>query len=220
MKYDAAERNNLTLSSRSGSARLRARLSATSAPRRTLRPMDHAELTALARVIAQRRGHRVGLTPDERDDLLQDVLEKYLHTWPAPTSPDNPAAWLETATANAIIDRGRVAARRPAANFAAGEKDPISIVMSAMRSANYTSLPAISRELIDTILALLPVEEARLISRRYLDGHPAASLAAELGITVANLDQRTTRAKRRLQEALATRPDLVDELRRPHPHLY
>ena len=134
--------------------------------------------------------------------------------------PTNVAAWLETATANAIVDRARAAERRPAAPFAEGGYDPVSLVIAAMRSTHFASAPAVSQKVMDCIFALVPSTDADLLRRRYLKNHTAAELAAELGITVANLDQRTTRAKRKLRDALAARPDLVDELRAPHPHIY
>lgn len=62
--------------------------------------------------------------------------------------------------------------------------------------------------------------DSDLIRRPYLHGSTAAELAAVLGITVANVVQRTTRAKRGLREALQGRPDLVAERRQIHPHPY
>lgn len=173
-----------------------------------------------ARAICSRRGFRAGLTEDEQDDLLQDVLEKYFRAWPPPAAPDNPAAWLETATAHAVVDRFRAAARRPVAPFAPGGSDAVSIVVSAMRSTRFASLPAVSEALLRDIFELIPTDDAELLRSRNVDGRSAAMLAEERSISIANVDQRTTRARHRLQEALAARPDLVAELRAPHPHVY
>jgi RNA polymerase sigma factor (sigma-70 family) len=145
---------------------------------------------------------------------------KYLQAWPRGDAPENVAAWFETATSNAIIDRARAVDRRPAANFAEGGDDPVSLAIAAMCSTQFASASAVSRKLMSSIFALIPTEDARLLRKRYLKNHAAAELAEELGISVANLDQRTTRAKRRLRDALEARPDLVEELRAPHPHLY
>ncbi len=145
---------------------------------------------------------------------------KYLQAWPDGDAPANVAAWLETATSNAIVDRARADQRRPADNFAEGEEDPVSLAMAVMRSTQFASAPAVSREVIDNLFALVSAEEAHLLRRRYIHNDTAAELAAELGISVANLDQRTTRAKRGLRDALTARPDLVEALRNPHPHVY
>lgn len=108
----------------------------------------------------------------------------------------------------------------PADNFAEGDDDPVALAFAVMRSPVYASAPAVSQELIDSVFALITDQDADLLRRRYLQNASAAELADQLGITVANVDQRTTRAKRKLRDALVARPDLVDELRAPHPHVY
>lgn len=181
--------------------------------------VDHPDLITVAKPIVWRRGRQAGLSAEDREDLLQDVLAKYLVAWREGT-PDNVAAWFETTTSNAIIDRARVAERRPADNFAEGAEDPVSLAIGALRSSQYASAPAISQEVLDRIFDLIPQEDAYLLRERYLKNYSASELAGELGITVANLDQRTTRAKRKLRDALGSRADLVAELRAPHPHVY
>lgn len=145
---------------------------------------------------------------------------KFVQAWPNGSTPDNIAAWLETATSNAIIDRIRANERRPADNFAEGGDDPLSLAIAAMRSTQLASAPAISEKVLASIFALVPASDAHLLRQRYLKNYSAAEVAEELGITVANLDQRTTRAKRRLRAALTVHPDLLGELRAPHPHVY
>lgn len=182
--------------------------------------MENDELVATAKPIVWRRGYQAGLSTEDREDLLQDVLMKFLHAWQNGDAPANVAAWVETATSNAIVDRVRVAERRPADNFAEGAVDPVSLAITAMRSTTFASAPAISRKVLSAIFDLVPAEDAHLLRQRYLKNHAAAELAEEFGISVANLDQRTTRAKRKLRDALVGRPDLVEELRAPHPHVY
>jgi RNA polymerase sigma factor (sigma-70 family) len=182
--------------------------------------MQTDELCAVAKPITRRRGSKAGLAQQDCEDLLQDVLTKYLRAWPRGHTPENVAAWLETATANAIVDRIRAAERRPVAHSGRNDDEVDSLLGTVLRSPAFASAPAVRADLFASIFALVSVEDARLLRRRYVDGHSAADLAAELGISVANVDQRTTRAKRKLRDALAARPDLMDELRAPHPHLY
>ena len=179
-----------------------------------------SELIGIAQPIVWRRGHRAGLTIEDREDLLQQILMKYLQAWPDADAPENVEAWVTTATANAITDRLRADARRPADNSAEGGEDPVAIAFAAMRSPQYASAPAVSQKIIDSVFALVPARDADLLRQRYIENASAAELADERGITVANIDQRTTRAKRKLRDALIARPDLVAELRAPHPHLY
>lgn len=149
---------------------------------------------------------------------------KYLHAWPDGHAPANVAAWFETTTARAIIDRARAAARRPPQTHPhddeGEEDDPVAVTIAALRSRKQPSAVAVQHKLLRNIFALIPAEDARLLLERYVDDYPAAQLAADRGITVTNLNQRLTRAKRRLRDALEARPDLVKELRAPHPHLY
>lgn len=174
----------------------------------------------LAKPIVWRRGFQAGLSEADREDVLQDVLLKYMQAWPDDSGPDNAAAWLETTTSNAIVDRIRAGERRPADQFAEGGDDPVSLLVAAMRSGKAASAPPVSEEVLKAIFSLIPEDDAYLLRERYLKNYTASELAGELGISVATLDQRTTRAKRKLRDALETRPDLVEELRAPHPHIY
>jgi RNA polymerase sigma-70 factor, ECF subfamily len=188
--------------------------------RRYVLAVQTDELYAIAKPITRRRGNKAGLTQQDCEDLLQDVFAKYLRAWPQGDTPANVAAWFETATANAIVDRIRAAERRPVAHPSGNDDEVDSLLDAVLRSPAIASAPAVRADLFSSIFALVPVEDARLLRRRYVDGHSAAELAEELGISVANVDQRTTRAKRKLRDALTARPDLMDELRAPHPHLY
>ena len=73
---------------------------------------------------------------------------------------------------------------------------------------------------IDQIFELLPLEDASVLRRRFISDESATDIAQELGISRASVDQRVTRARSRLRAALAARPDLIEELRAGHPHIY
>ncbi len=63
--------------------------------------MEHKDLVGIAKPIVWRRGYQAGYSIEDREDLLQDVLMKFVQAWPNGSAPDNVAAWLETATSNA-----------------------------------------------------------------------------------------------------------------------
>ncbi|NCD15980.1 MAG: sigma-70 family RNA polymerase sigma factor [Actinobacteria bacterium] len=184
--------------------------------------METEALIAAAKPIVWRRGYQAGLTVEDREDLLQDVLAKYLQAWPDDgRAPSNVAAWIETTTSHAIVDRVRADARHhPVDNHVGHGDDPVGTALAELRSTQFASASVVRRKLLRAIFALIPTEDADLLQLRYLHDRPAADVAAQLGITVANLDQRTTRAKRKLRTALEARPDLLAELRAPHPHVY
>jgi RNA polymerase sigma factor (sigma-70 family) len=182
--------------------------------------MDHDELVSATRTIVRGCVRHAGLGPDAIDDLVQEVLFKYLKAWRAPDAPDNPAAWLQRAAANAVIDHVRVDQRRPADNFAPEGDDPLSLLMATLRAAGTPSLVVVADTVWKDALALVPPQDAELLRRRFMDGVPAADLATEYGVNGAAIDQRTARAKKRAQTALAKRPDLVAALRSAHQHTY
>lgn len=176
--------------------------------------MDQENLLMIARRIVARQCRRFRISSAEVEDVVQDVVEKYLRRWETPSRPINVEAWLETTTRHTLIDRARREDRRPEVPI---EDD----VVEAMKAIHETpSLIGVQRELIRQILSLIPHDDADLLQRRYLHGASASDLAAALGITVDAVDQRTTRAKSLLRERLEERPDLVHELYATHPRLY
>lgn len=188
---------------------------------RTHRPhrlarVELAHVQEIARPVVDRRARR--LSPEDRDDLLQDVLIKYDRAWPH-GEPDNVGAWLERAIANALIDRSRAADRRNEEPREV-EEDLTAAFFTKTRLQESTSFQVIEQKVIDAVFALISHEDADLLRERYLWNRPAAEVAEQLGIGVDAVNQRTTRAKHRLRDAIIQRPDLIEELRKPHPHVY
>lgn len=177
-------------------------------------------LLETARPIVDRRARRAGLSADDRDDLLQDVIVKYLGAF-SNGAPRNLPAWIETTTERTLIDRYRATDRRPQdAMPEHGDPHVIPTLVAAWREATATSLGAMKQGLVDEALGLLSDSDREIFERKYLHGEPSADIAMSLGISVNTVDQRAGRARRRLREALEQRPDLVAELAKPHPHLY
>ncbi|SFJ41917.1 RNA polymerase sigma factor [Nocardioides psychrotolerans] len=182
--------------------------------------MEHDELVMVTQKIVRGGVRRAGLPQDAIDDLVQDVLFKYLNRWPHPDAPGNPAAWLQRAANNAVIDYLRRDQRRPAVNFAPDGDDPLSLLMATLRAAGTPSLGVVADAVWQDALALVSDQDAAVLRRRFMDAVPAADLAAEYGVSRAVIDQRTARAKKRIQAALTKRPDLVTALQSPHQHTY
>jgi DNA-directed RNA polymerase specialized sigma24 family protein len=83
-----------------------------------------------------------------------------------------------------------------------------------------TSLQAISHELVEAFLALVPERDREIIRLKHLHKRSAADIGEELGMTANAVDQAASRAVRRVRAAAERRPDLVQELRNPHPRVY
>lgn len=185
--------------------------------------MEIESVRRVAQRIVELRGRSFGLSPEDREDLLQDVLVKYVRTWSGDVAPDNVEAWLETATGRLITDQWRVEQRRPmVAEVEDRDGDPYDVVADVMERARsrQPSMPAVGDAVIDQVFELLPPAEASLLQRRFVDDVDPADLADKLGINRAAVDQRVSRAKARLKAALAAQPELLAELQAGHPHVY
>lgn len=180
--------------------------------------MDTKGLMETAAPIVRRRARRFSLNEADTEDLLQDVMVKYLNAATA-GAPDNPPAWLERVTERALIDRHRGRhPQRPMPDH--GEPDVIPTLVAVWRDASATSLFAMKRPLMEEALGLLSRSDRELFERKDLRGEPSAEIAADLGIAVNTVDQRARRARKRLRAALEARPGLLTELAAPHPRVY
>lgn len=185
--------------------------------------MKTEQVSRVARPIADARGRDFGLSAEDCEDLLQEVLLKYVRAWPGDAEPDNVAAWLETVTARMITDRWRAERRRPPV---AGLDDPggdpydaVADVVERARSRQ-PSMPAVGDAVIDQVFNLVASADADLLQRRLVEDVDPVQLADELGISRAAVDQRVSRARARLQAALFDQPELLADLRAAHPHVY
>jgi RNA polymerase sigma-70 factor (ECF subfamily) len=151
----------------------------------------------LAKVLAFTRG-----LPDA-EDAVQDAIERALSTWPRTGTPESPEAWLVSVGTNCHRDRlrrGRREGRHAGALAALAEMSPW--VQGAMASK------AIARGWKDELLRLLfacchpvlePGEAAALALATVL-GLSSAEIAQAFAVAPRSMDQRLTRARRRLRE--------------------
>jgi len=185
--------------------------------------MEIEAVRRLAQRIVDVRGRGFGLSPEDCEDVQQEVLVKYVRTWSSDVEPDNVEAWLETATGRLITDRWRAEHRRPlAAEVADRDGDPYDVVADFMDKARsrQPSMPAVGDAVVQEVFGLVPPADAALLQRRFVDDVDPADLADELGISRAAVDQRVSRAKARLRAALGAQPQLFADLRAGHPHIY
>lgn len=182
--------------------------------------MDEHVLLETSRPIVDRRAKRAGLSAADRDDLLQDVIVRYLGAF-SHEDPRNMPAWIERTTERLLIDRYRAADRRPQdALPERGDPHAISTLVAAWREVTATSWGAIKEGLVDEALGLLSGSDREVFERKYLHGESSTHIATSLDISVNAVDQRAGRARRRLREALEQRPDLLSELAKSHPRTY
>jgi RNA polymerase sigma factor (sigma-70 family) len=181
------------------------------------------DVRRVAQRIVEVRGRSFGLSSEDREDVLQEVLVKYVRAWPGDPDPANVEAWLETATGRLITDRWRAEQRRPAAAVVQDtDGDPYDAVADFVEVARsrQPSMPAVGDAVINQVFGLLPPADADLLQRRLVDDVEPADLGDDLGISRAAVDQRVSRARARLKAALVAQPELLAELQAGHPHVY
>lgn len=173
-------------------------------------------LTSARRIVAARAR---GFSREDHEDLVQEVLLSYTRTWSGGAGPRNADAWLETVISRAVVDLARARGRR-VQEVVAREDDPVEEFARRLRGSASTSLLPLREKFLRQVFRLVSAEDAEILRLRILDDLPSAEVAQQLGVTTSAVDQRLSRAKRRLRGGLRSRPDLLDELRLGHPRHY
>lgn len=187
-------------------------------------PVDPGELTRLVADLVRKQRFTSDLQPHDQQDVVQTAVLKCLEAFRQNGPPDNLAAFLETVVGNLGKDRLKQDAKRKA-NVAqvprpADDDDDewgIEGLLASVWHGAGPSAQVVQEQLLNDALARIKPEQAVLLRRRFREGWSAKELAAELQVSAAAVDTRVWQAKK----ALATRSkDLLDELRKPHPHVY
>ena len=184
----------------------------------SLGPMELAELVAAVDRIVGSRGSRARLSNLDRQDLAQQVLEQYLRVWRNGAEPDNVAAWIETATRNALVNRIRDDRNKPALRFGQGEDEPVALAVAALRADSTSAIP-VAVDLERRVRAGLKPDEITLFDL-VLQEMSDKRIAEELRIEVANAKKRRQRLLAKLRATLEADPTLLEALRASHPHVY
>jgi len=139
----------------------------------------------------------------DAEDAVQDAIERALESWPRTGPPESPEAWLVSVAANCHRDRvrrGRREARHADALATLAEMSPW--VQSAIAA------PEIARGWKDDLLRLLfacchpslDTGEGAALALATVLGLSSDEIAQAFGIAPRSMDQRLTRARRRLRE--------------------
>lgn len=139
----------------------------------------------------------------DAEDAVQDAIERALATWPRTGPPDSAEAWLVSVAANCHRDRLRRAKRDERhADALATLAEMSPWVQSAMAT------PEVARGWKDDLLRLLfacchpslEVGESAALALATVLGLSSAEIARAFAVAPRSMDQRLTRARRRLRE--------------------
>jgi RNA polymerase sigma-70 factor (ECF subfamily) len=138
--------------------------------------------------------YRLGSRADA-EDLTQTTFERALRAWPRfdPLRASE-RTWLVSIARNLLVDHYRAAAARPAPS-AAGLEDALGSARGPEDDAG------IEPDLADAI-ATLGDRERELLALRFGGDLSGPQIAAECGLTLANVQQILSRALRKLRVRL------------------
>lgn len=142
---------------------------------------------------------------DLAEDMLHEAVVRALEGWPRTGVPDSPAAWLTTAATRRAIDIVRhddMQARRLARISAEREMEPVSAAFRdpADAAPEENQLPDDRLGLFFACAhpALAP-EDRLALTLRFVGGLSTSEVAHALLVPVPTMQQRITRAKRRIR---------------------
>ena len=168
---------------------------------------EYAEAQRLAAELARQRYQ--SWSASDREDLVGEVMVKYFRKFGRGRAPQNPRGWLACVLRTSAIDLHRARPDelpvdpQPAGSEVLGESE-LEHLLGAGRQT--PSLLALSGQLVEDVLGLVPEERAELLRSKYLHGHTATEIAARTGRSTDAVNQAVSRAKRALQAALAAGP--------------
>jgi RNA polymerase sigma-70 factor (ECF subfamily) len=139
----------------------------------------------------------------EAEDAVHDAIERALATWPRTGPPDSPEAWLVAVAANCHRDRLRRGKRE--------ERHADALAVLAEMSPwvqGAIAAPEIARGWKDDLLRLLfacchpslDVGESAALALATVLGLTSVEIARAFSVAPRSMDQRLTRARRRLRE--------------------
>jgi RNA polymerase sigma-70 factor (ECF subfamily) len=139
----------------------------------------------------------------DAEDAVQDAIARALATWPETGAPESPEAWLVSVAMNAHRDRLRRGKREERhADALAALADMSPWVQGAIGS------PEVARGWKDDLLRLLfacchpslETGESAALALATVLGLTSQEIACAFDVTPRSMDQRLTRARRRLRE--------------------
>lgn len=182
-----------------------------------------AEALALTRQIVAKEYNGKAWPRDRREDLVGAVMLKYTTKWPQGSPPDGPGAWLRTVIRTTAIDKQRVEKTATGLDGDSDDaphaaNDPLTVVINAFRQS--PSLIAAWNDLERRVFGVLKPADRYLLEAKHLRNRSAQELASHLGITVAAVEKRLSRARQVVRESLEADPGLLEELRAGMPRLH
>lgn len=138
-------------------------------------------------------------SPDERADLMQDIVAQLWRAWPA-YDPARPfSTWMYRIALNVAIGDLRRRGREREHRDPHADEERLSAVPDAGESADPERARQV-RALRAFIAAQRPLDRALLLM--HLDGHGHRAIAEVLGIGESNVSTKLSRLRQRIRDEL------------------
>lgn len=168
------------------------------------------------------RARRLTLSSQDAHDLVQDALVRALPALGKVAPGSNLRAWLMTIMRHVHIDRlRRVAREPPAVSIEEMKIESLALADQVAEPANAMDFEDL-QEALDEALDALPESFRRVLVLHELEGRSYREISAVLGIPLATVGTRLSRARLKLRMLLAYQsgrdvPAMAGTRKRPRP---
>lgn len=156
------------------------------------------QLYRAAAAVTEAVCQRYALTPEDCEDVTQEVTLSLSGKLDAFSGMENPEGYLRRMAANKCVDKIRDAQKLPVERFG-GSGELLSRPDSAPTPEN-TVADLSPERLIDEFLEELPEEQRVCLTMRYADGLTNRRIAEELNLPIGTVASRIRYAKRSLKQ--------------------
>lgn len=144
------------------------------------------------------------LTAEDREDLVEEVMARYLRKWDRGPGPDHLGAWLKPVVERTIVDDLRRRGARPKLAAPPEEADDLpfeTMLASLLTPSLQTHYTKLLRDALSQVGREHP-GDPELLEMRYAQGLDLTEVAERLGVNEDTAKKRVQRATVRVREAV------------------
>lgn len=154
--------------------------------------IDTARLYELLASDLQRSFRRRGFSPQDAEDMTQEVFLRVHRSRDEVVARERIPAWIRRIAHNVMVDEARRSKKRPVPGDVA---DPVA-------PSRDDKIAPLACGWLRGALAALPAEDAAVLGRSELEEKPHRVIAEELGISLSAVKSRVVRGRAKLRSAL------------------
>lgn len=184
---------------------------------------DLARIADLAQHVGRTRRWSSDLHAADREDIIQDVIERYIQLTRTGEVPESPKAWLEKAIRNRELDVVKAADMRKRVKKAPDNRedaDDDPEEFEEFSRLGQPSLQPVRDAYLKRLREAIGDKDWDLLWARYVEKLTVKEIAAQLGIHPDSVSRKLGAARKRAKELIEADPDLDERLDQAHPNVY